>query len=152
MVFQYLSPPSTAKLGNGTYENCIFSEPYINSRLSCKFCRTIAQLTYFRSYSLCVKVEHIFMNIFGLYFWGDIPKMHDCRFDFFYCSLTSNLLQNAWCAGRHKHHLRMHDVPASSYIVLSKLFFTLFIIFEENYKNNSPHILISISKQSYDTS
>ena len=36
-VFQYLSPPSTAKLGNGTYENYIFSEPYINSRLPCKF-------------------------------------------------------------------------------------------------------------------
>ena len=23
----------------------------------------------------CVKVEHIFMNIFWLYFWGDFPKM-----------------------------------------------------------------------------
>ena len=30
-------PPSTAKLGNGTYENYIFSESYINSRLPCKF-------------------------------------------------------------------------------------------------------------------
>ena len=30
-------PPSTAKLGNGIYENYIFSEPYINSRLPCKF-------------------------------------------------------------------------------------------------------------------
>ena len=36
-VFQYLNPPSTAKLGNSTYENYIFSEPYINSRLPCKF-------------------------------------------------------------------------------------------------------------------
>ena len=37
--------------------------------------RTIAQLTNFRSHGLCVKVEHIFMNNFRLYFWGGFPKM-----------------------------------------------------------------------------
>ena len=36
---------------------------------------TIALLTYFRSHVLCVKVEHIFMNDFSLYFWGDFSKM-----------------------------------------------------------------------------
>ena len=36
--------------------------------------RTIAQLTNFRSHGLCVKVEHIFMNNFRLYFWGGFPK------------------------------------------------------------------------------
>ena len=35
--FNTLAPPSAAKLGNGTYANYIFSEPYINSRLPCKF-------------------------------------------------------------------------------------------------------------------
>ena len=33
--------------------------------------KTIVQLTYFRSYGLCVKVEHIFMNNF----WGGFPKI-----------------------------------------------------------------------------
>ena len=37
--------------------------------------RTIAQFTYFRLYGLCVKVEHIFMHIFWLYFWGNFLKM-----------------------------------------------------------------------------
>ena len=36
-VFRYLRPSSTADLGIGTYENCMFSGPYINSRLPCKF-------------------------------------------------------------------------------------------------------------------
>ena len=35
--FDTLDPPSTADLGIGTYENCMFSGPYINSRLPCKF-------------------------------------------------------------------------------------------------------------------
>ena len=37
--------------------------------------RIIAQFTYFRSHGLCVKVEHIFMNNFRLYFWGGFPKI-----------------------------------------------------------------------------
>ena len=39
------------------------------------FFRTIVQLTYFWSYGLCIKVEHIFMNNFCLYFWGGFPKI-----------------------------------------------------------------------------
>ena len=35
-VFRYLRPPSTAKLGIGTYQNYILSWPYINSKLPWK--------------------------------------------------------------------------------------------------------------------
>merc|ERR1712102_15459 len=72
-VFQYLSPPpSTAKLGNGTYENYIFSEPYIDSRLPCK-------ITYSAIYLLpvlwfmCQGRAH-FHEHFLTVFLGWLPK------------------------------------------------------------------------------
>ena len=67
--FNTLVSPSTAKLMVH-----IFRTLY-QFQITMQVFRPIAQFTYFGSYGLCVKVEHIFMNIFWLYFWGDFPKM-----------------------------------------------------------------------------
>ena len=76
-VFRYISPLSTAKLGIVTYQNYyVFPGPCINSRLPCTF-STIAQFIFFRSHGLGIKIEHIFVNNFGLYFLRFMcPSMH----------------------------------------------------------------------------
>ena len=50
---------------NNFQKNYMFSEPLYQFQITMQVLRAIAQFTYFRSYGLSVKVEHIFMDIFG---------------------------------------------------------------------------------------
>ena len=69
------TPPPQPIWASVHMKTVCFQDPIYQFQITMQVFRTIAQLTYFRSYGLCVKVEPIFMNIFWLYFWGDFPKV-----------------------------------------------------------------------------
>ena len=74
-VFRYLRPPLHRQTRHRHIPKLYIFMTLYQFQITMQVFMTISLLTYFRSHVLCVKVEHIFMNDFSLYFWGDFPKM-----------------------------------------------------------------------------
>ena len=73
--FNTLAPPFHSQTGHLYIPKLYVFRTLYQFPITMQVFRTIAQFTFFQSHGLCVKVEHIFMNNFSLYFWGGFPKM-----------------------------------------------------------------------------